>query len=148
MKQRVLYSLLLISAVVLLDQATKYYVIHYIHPYRTIEILPILNLVNIRNEGAAFGLFRSMGNTFFIAVSIVAVIFMLWIVAGGREDWRIFSLLTGGAVGNLIDRAVRGSVIDFLDVHVSQYHWPAFNVADSALTIGIGLLLISMLKKK
>lgn len=148
MKQRIIFSVLLVAAIVVLDQATKYFVRVHIHPTQTIELLPFLNLVNIRNEGAAFGLFKSFGNTFFMIVSAVAVAFMSWVIVSGKEDWRVFSLLMGGAIGNLIDRMAHNSVVDFLDVFVSRYHWPSFNVADSALTIGIFFLLISMLKKK
>lgn len=148
MKTRVIYSLLVVCVVILLDQITKYFVLLHIPPAGTIEVLPVFNLVNIRNEGAAFGLFRSLGNAFFVSISVFAIIFMVWIIVSGKEDWRVFSLLVGGACGNLIDRIVHGSVIDFVDVFVSGHHWPAFNVADSALTVGIVLLFVSLLKKK
>jgi signal peptidase II len=73
---------------------------------------------------------------------------MLWVIFAGREDARIFSLLAGGAIGNLIDRLTLGYVVDFVDVTVAGYHWPAFNVADSALTIGIGWMLVTLVTKK
>lgn len=148
MKKRIVYSLLLISFIIILDQITKYLVKTYMHPYQTIELLPFFNLVNVRNEGAAFGMFKSLGNTFFILISIAAIAFMLWVIKTGKEDHRIFALLAGGATGNLIDRLLYGKVIDFLDVFVKGYHWPAFNVADSALTIGIFLMFASMFRKK
>jgi signal peptidase II len=73
---------------------------------------------------------------------------MLWVIISAKEDYRVFSLLAGGAIGNLIDRLTLGYVVDFLDVTVSGYHWPAFNVADSALTVGIAFLMINLFIKR
>jgi len=148
MKKRIYYSLLFISFIVLLDQATKYLARTYINPMESIELLPILNLVSVRNQGAAFGMFRSLGNNFFIAISFAAILFMFWVIVTAKEDYRIFSLLAGGAIGNLIDRLTLGYVVDFIDFTVSGYHWPAFNVADSALTIGITSMLITLVIKR
>jgi signal peptidase II len=148
MKKRISYSLLFISFIVMLDQATKYLARTYINPVEPIELLPVLNLVNVRNQGAAFGMFRSLGNNFFIVISVAAILFMLWVIVYAKEDYRVFSLLVGGAIGNLIDRLTLGYVVDFLDVSVSGLHWPAFNVADSALTIGIGFMMIIIFIKR
>ena len=148
MKKRIYYSLLFISIIVLLDQATKYLARTYINPLESIELLPILNLVSVRNQGAAFGMFRSLGNNFFIAISFAAILFMLWVIVTAKEDYRIFSLLAGGAIGNLIDRLTLGYVVDFIDFTISGHHWPAFNVADSALTIGITFMLITLVIKR
>ncbi|MEC4676388.1 MAG: signal peptidase II [Nitrospirota bacterium] len=148
MKKRIVYSLIIISLIVLLDQTTKYLARTYIDPSGVIGIMPGLNLVNVRNKGAAFGIFTSLGNTFFIIISIIAIIVMLWIIVKGLEDYRVFSFLAGGAAGNLIDRLALGSVVDFIDVSVSGYHWPAFNVADSSLTIGIFFMLIQLFTKR
>ena len=148
MKKRISYSLLFISFIVLLDQATKYLARTYINPLESIELLPILNLVSVRNQGAAFGMFRSLGNNFFIAISVAAILFMLWVIVTAKEDYRVFSLLAGGAIGNLIDRLTLGYVVDFVDVTVSGHHWPAFNVADSALTIGIAFMLVIIFIKR
>ena len=148
MKKRIYYSLLFISIIVLLDQVTKYLARTYINPMESIELLPILNLVSVRNQGAAFGMFRSLGNNFFIAISFAAILFMLWVIVTAKEDYRIFSLLAGGAIGNLIDRLTLGYVVDFIDFTVSGHHWPAFNVADSALTIGITSMLITLVIKR
>jgi len=138
----------LILFIILLDQLTKFLAGTYIHSFESIELLPVLKLVNVRNQGAAFGMFRSLGNNFFIIISVTAVLFMLWVIITAKEDYRIFSLLAGGAIGNLIDRVTLGYVVDFVDFSVSGHHWPAFNVADSALTIGIALLMISLFRKK
>jgi signal peptidase II len=104
----------------------------------------VLNLVSVRNKGAAFGMFSSLGNDFFILLSVAAILFMFWVILTAREDYRIFSLLAGGALGNLIDRLTLGYVVDFIDFTVSGYHWPAFNVADSALSIGIAFLTVNL----
>lgn len=148
MNKKVLVPSLIISSIVLLDQVTKYLARTRIDPLETIGLLPILNLVNVRNTGAAFGMFSSLGNNFFIVISVVAILFMFWIILTGREDYRIFSLLAGGAIGNLIDRLTLGYVVDFLDITVSGLHWPAFNVADSALTIGIAFLMVTLFVKR
>ena len=144
MKKRVYYPLLIILFVILLDQVTKYFARTRINPLESIELLPILNLVNVRNQGAAVGMFSSLGNNFFIGLSVAAILFMLWIIFSAREDYRVFSLLAGGAIGNLIDRMTLGYVVDFVDVTVSGYHWPAFNVADSALTLGMVFLMLTL----
>ena len=132
----------------LLDQATKYLARTYISPLEPIKLLPVLNLVNVRNQGAAFGMFSSLGNHFFIAISVAAILFMLWVIVTAKEDYRVFSLLAGGAIGNLLDRLTLGYVVDFVDVTVSGHHWPAFNVADSALTTGIALMIVMIFIKK
>jgi len=148
MKKRITLSIIIALIVIVLDQITKYLARTHIGAYENIELLPILNLVNVQNRGAAFGMFRSFGNVFFISISIVALIFMAWVIVKGKEDHRIFALLAGGAAGNLIDRLTLGYVVDFVDVAVSGHHWPAFNVADSALSIGMVFMAISILGKK
>ena len=144
MKNKVVYPLCIISFVVLFDQITKYLARTRIRPLESIELLPVLNLVNVRNQGAAFGMFSSLGNNFFIIISVAAVLFMLWVIVTAKEDYRVFSLLAAGAIGNLIDRVTLGYVVDFIDVTVSGRHWPAFNVADSALSLGIVFLMLNL----
>jgi signal peptidase II len=148
MKKRFFYALFFVSLIVLLDQSTKFLVRTYIDPFETIKIMPVLNLINVRNEGAAFGMFKHLGNTFFILISIAAIIFIFWIIITGKENYKLFSLLAGGAIGNLIDRLSLGYVVDFIDISVSGFHWPAFNVADSSLTIGIFLMIIKVIRKR
>jgi signal peptidase II len=128
--------------IVVFDQATKYLVRSFIDPFETIRILPFLQLVSVRNEGAAFGLFRSFGNDAFIVISAAAIMFVSFLILKSREDGLGLSLILGGAAGNLIDRVVFKSVIDFVDLHAGRFHWPAFNVADSALTVGLVLLVL------
>ena len=148
MKQRIRLSVFIALIVVVLDQITKYLARTHIGAYESIELLPMLNLVNVQNRGAAFGMFRSFGNIFFICISFAALIFMSWVIIKDKEDHRIFALLAGGAAGNLIDRLTLGYVVDFVDFTVSGHHWPAFNVADSALSIGMVFMALSILRKK
>lgn len=133
---------------VMLDQGTKYLAVKLISPFDPVEFLPFLYLVNLRNEGAAFGMFRSFGNNIFIIISLVAIGVIFFMLLKSKEDPLGLSLILGGAIGNLIDRLFRGSVVDFIDVFVGRHHWPAFNVADSALTLGIGLIFIKFFLKK
>jgi len=132
--------------IVLLDQGTKHLVRTMIRPFETINLLPFLQLVHIRNEGAAFGLFRSLGNVSFIIISIIAIAVVSYLMIREKRDRFNLSLILGGAIGNLIDRLIYGNVTDFIDVYAGRFHWPAFNVADSALTIGISLIFLAHLK--
>jgi signal peptidase II len=141
-------GLIVVLAVVALDQLTKYLIVSSLSPYATIEVFPFLNIVNIRNTGAAFGMFRGLGSGFFIVISAAAIIFVTMLMLRNAYDLFGLSLILGGAVGNLIDRLVYGKVVDFVDIFVGDFHWPAFNVADSSLTVGIGIILLTSLIKK
>lgn len=143
--------------VVFFDQLTKILVVKLLPLYSSVTIVPgFFNLVHVRNTGAAFsflaGSYSSWRQVFFVAVSVIGIGVILYVYRGlKREDrWaRIsLSLIFGGALGNLIDRLRLGEVIDFLDVYVGKYHWPAFNVADSAISIGAVMLLLFLLKSK
>lgn len=139
-------------AIVVLDQLTKFIAADYLTQHGEVHLVPFLNLVLVHNTGAAFGFLSSAGgwqNIFFIIVAMAASIFILWMT------WRLDSkdvflavglmLVLGGALGNLTDRLIHGYVIDFIDVYYGTWHWPAFNVADSAITIGAVLLLFDAL---
>lgn len=137
---------LIISAlVVILDQFTKYLVIKNLEPYGSVPVLPFFRLVNVTNKGAAFGMLHSLGNTFFVVVSFVAIGIVTFLLLKSKENVLGLSFILGGAIGNLIDRLRLGHVTDFLDVFVGTWHWPSFNVADSFLSIGIVLMIISMI---
>jgi signal peptidase II len=129
-------------AVLILDQSTKYFVRTGLSQFDIIHVLPVLNLVHVENVGSAFGLFKTLGNAFFIAIAACAALFVSFLIVKDRINRAAFSLILGGAAGNLADRIMYGHVVDFLDVHAGKYHWPAFNVADSALTVGIVLMLL------
>jgi signal peptidase II len=146
--RRLSYALLIVISVVFFDQITKYLVIKYINPLDSIEILPFLHLVSVRNPGAAFGMFKDLSRNFFIILSIAAIIFVTYLIIKNAYNNIGLSLLLGGAIGNLIDRLLYGQVVDFIDFSVGNFHWPAFNVADSALTIGIGIIILTSLIKK
>lgn len=139
---------LTLALIIISDQITKALANTYISPLRPIKLLPFLQLVNVRNEGAAFGLMSALGNKFFIVVSFIAIGFIIALLIKNKDSILSLALILGGAVGNLIDRLFLGYVRDFIDVFIGRYHWPAFNVADSSLTIGIFLLIVSPLFKK
>lgn len=146
----------LISAcVIVLDQVTKWLVTRSIGWNDGITIWPnFINLVHVRNPGAAFGIMSQNAGyirwTFLAGVSVAALLVVLWLVVRSRDyDGYLltaYGFFFAGAAGNLIDRLRYGEVIDFIDVYVGKYHWPAFNVADSVLCIGVGLFVIYSLK--
>lgn len=140
--------------VVGLDQLTKALAEEWLPPYEPLELLPFLNLRLMYNEGAAFSFLSQAGGWqrwFFVAVGMVVTgILVAWLRGlKSGERWQALglSLIVGGAVGNLIDRILYGRVADFIDVYVERWHWPAFNLADSAITVGVVLLLIDALRE-
>jgi signal peptidase II len=147
------YRILTIISIVILalDQATKLYVDANFRLHESIPVVRgFFNLTYVRNKGAAFGIFAdsAVRIPFFITVSIVAMLGILWYIRRIRNDQKLavfsLSLVFAGAFGNLIDRIRLGEVIDFLDVFWQRHHWPAFNVADSAICVGVALLFIDM----
>lgn len=145
------YVILLVTSLVLVfDVFTKRMIMKWLTPHESIDILPFLKIVHVQNEGAAFGLFTSFGNRLFIVISLIAILVIVLYLIKIQDRLEIFSisLILGGAAGNLIDRLTVGKVIDFMDFFISRWHWPAFNVADSALTIGIMLFFISQLRRQ
>lgn len=141
--RRFKYVFLISLVIIVLDQITKHLVLKYMNPFESIEIFPFLHIVSVRNTGGAFGMFKSVGSTLFIAVSVMAIIFVIWLLIRTKEGYFGLSLILGGAIGNLIDRLRYGWVMDFIDFSIGKFHWPAFNVADSALTIGVIVVLLS-----
>ena len=139
------------ALVALLDQLTKWYIRHTFGLYESVAVIDSLfHITYVRNSGGAFGLLagttRALRLPFFLLVSGVAVGALLFFVRR-VEPGRRFLLVAlggilGGALGNLVDRMVSGEVTDFLDVHWRGYHWPAFNVADSCITVGMVVLLV------
>jgi len=129
--------------VIILDVITKAIIVNKVAYHEIIKVLPFINIVHIENKGAAFGMFAGLGNVFFIIVSVIALLLIAYYLRAVQKRMEIISLslVLGGAVGNLIDRIRIGKVTDFIDFHVNSWHWPSFNVADSALTVGIILFL-------
>lgn len=145
-KSRVALYVIISVTVILFDQATKHLIRNLIDSFRVIKVLPFLQIVNIRNKGAAFGMFTGFGNIVFIIIAALSIVFVVYLLVKGKEDRFGLSLVLGGAAGNLIDRVIFGSVTDFIDVFVGRFHWPAFNVADSALTIGILIIFLKIVR--
>jgi signal peptidase II len=146
-----------VVAIVILDQITKAIVDRTMPLHHTIPLIDgFFNLTYIRNTGAAFGLFAGSHEVFrlpfLIGVSILAIGFILVMLKRLRESEAglaaALAFILGGAIGNLIDRIFYGEVIDFLDAYWSIYHWPAFNVADSFITIGVAITLFYLIKAK
>lgn len=141
-------------AVVALDQMTKFIVVGAIQLHENLPVIKgFFNLVLVHNRGIAFGLMNRLGSgTGFLFLTLCAIgallLMLFWFTRLRHEERKIIfglSLIIGGALGNLIDRLRLQEVIDFLDFHVGPYHWPAFNVADSAITIGALWLAVCLI---
>ena len=151
------YHFLIALLVVLLDQATKWAVHNSIHLNYSIDVLPgFFRLTHVQNTGAAFGLFADSSSEWkvsilvvFSTLALVVVSALLWKNSHSITSTGVgLSLILGGAVGNLWDRLLTGHVIDFFDFYVGSYHWPAFNIADSAIVVGALLLVAEILFAK
>ena len=145
-----------VAAVVLLDYITKAYIDSNMSLHESIAVIGgFLNVTYVRNPGAAFSFLASASpgfrSVFFLTVTVLAIILVLYYIAKSKteEPLMVFalSLILSGALGNFIDRMRLGEVIDFIDVHLSDYHWPAFNVADSAITVGAFIMLFALFKR-
>lgn len=141
------------AVVILLDQATKLLILHVVmDPPRVIDVTPFFNIVLVWNRGVSFGLFNAGSPwTPWLLSAVALVITVVLLVWLRRVETRLMGaalgLVIGGAIGNVIDRIFqsRHAVVDFLDFYLGSYHWPAFNVADSAISVGVALLLIDSL---
>ncbi|MFQ5847103.1 MAG: signal peptidase II [Candidatus Methylomirabilales bacterium] len=152
MKTTSFYSIAL--TIVVLDQLSKFFVQGMLLLGQIIPVIPsFFNLTYVLNPGAAFGFLAgapaAVRNPFFTAISVLAVLFILYYRSQHRHMRLLPSLalacILGGAVGNLIDRLRLGMVVDFLDFYYGTYHWPAFNLADSAITVGVALMFVEIL---
>jgi len=138
----------LAALVVLLDRASKLAVLGHFRPGEGIEIAPFFNLVLVFNKGAAFSFLSSAAGwqtPLFATIAVIASLivgYLIWKDPHKRLFALGLALILGGALGNLWDRLEFGHVVDFLDFHAAGWHWPAFNVADSAITVGAGLLIL------
>lgn len=138
-----------------IDQATKILVDRTMELYQSIPVINgLFSITYVRNKGAAFSFLSNFDyrRPFFIAITLVAMIAIIVTFRKLRDDQRLaavsLSLIFSGAVGNLIDRVRLGEVIDFLDVYWKTHHWPAFNVADSAICVGVALLALDMIREE
>jgi signal peptidase II len=139
--------------VVLLDQVSKITMSRLLAYGQSEMITPYFNLVMVYNQGAAFSFLANSGGWqrwFFSGLAFVVSLVIIWMLHKNATQ-RLFcwalTLILGGAVGNLIDRVLYGHVIDFLDFHIGTLHWPAFNVADSAITVGAALFVLDELRR-
>jgi len=148
-----LRSLAIATLVLLLDQLSKWSALSNLKLGIPEEVLPFMNWLLLFNPGAAFSfLAQSSGwqRWFFTILGLAASLYILWLLRKNQSDkmlsWAL-SLILGGALGNVLDRIMFGAVVDFIDLHYGNWHWPAFNIADSAICIGATLIVFSELRK-
>ena len=139
----------LFLTLVILDQFTKALVINFFNLYDSVALLPMINLTFVVNYGFAFGLLNNPSlNQILVSLVILAIIIYFLYLLIKTQD-KIFqltlTLILAGALGNFVDRIFRGFVIDFIDIYIGKYHWPAFNIADSCITVGFIILMINIL---
>ncbi len=158
MKNRSMWYFCIFLTVIVSDQATKYWIVHVFHLYESRQVIPgLFNLVYATNTGVAFSMFDHYDSRWshyvFIGINLLAV--MGFTIAhfrmkkGGGCYIVPFALIAGGAAGNVIDRLRYGAVVDFLDFHLGIHHFPTFNIADSAICVGVVLfLIINFLEEK
>lgn len=132
----------------ILDQWSKLAIDSAMQLYQSIQVFPFVNLTYVRNTGAAFSFLSQAGGWqrwFFAGLALTAsVAITIWLTRLKKGETLLaiaLSLVLGGAIGNLIDRLLYGYVIDFIDVYYQDWHWPAFNIADSAITVGVMLMI-------
>lgn len=143
--------------VIIIDQITKAVILNSMPLYSSIEVVPgFFNLTHILNPGGAFGFMSNQSpsfiNTIFLIIISLAVCLIFYFYINTPKKYELlatgFALIFGGAIGNMIDRIRFGRVVDFLDFYIGNIHWPAFNVADSAISVGIAIFLFHLLFKK
>lgn len=152
----VLYYFAIVALVIVSDQLTKLWIVNNFQLYEVREVISgFFNIIYVVNTGAAFSMLADVDSPwrhyFFVTIGLVAIVGLSYFSYTLRKEHSMFAiglgLIAGGAVGNLIDRLYYGHVVDFLDVYVKNHHWPAFNVADSAICIGTALYLIMTLSQ-
>ena len=141
----------IVTVVLVIDQITKYYIYSRFRLGESLPVIPdLFSITYVRNTGAAFGLFHRaptwFRDPFFVVVPILALVVISTLLMSVPQAKKLpqvgLSLIFSGAIGNLIDRVRFGYVVDFLDVFWREHHWPAFNVADSCIVVGVGIVLI------
>ena len=136
-------------ALLIIDQCSKSWALNHLSD-KTIELSPFLNFILVWNAGIAFGLFANLpySNILFIMLSSIIVGIIIYIQIKDGKNRNIYALIIAGAIGNIFDRMYYGAVLDFIDFHISKYHWPAFNIADSLICIGAVFLLLDLTLKQ
>jgi signal peptidase II len=152
MKNKYLQVGSIVGSVLILDQITKHVIQTHVRLNESITVVPgFFNITHVRNKGAAFGILSSLPefwrSAFFITVTLLAMVAISALIVKSHERLLVyaFSLIAGGALGNVIDRIRYGEVVDFIQWYVKMYYWPSFNIADSAISIGVALLAFEML---
>jgi signal peptidase II len=157
LKNKYIKLIVIAGLVVLADQITKALILKYLPYHHSITVIAgFFDITHIHNPGGAFGLMANMSETLrtivFLLASSAAVGLIFYFYKKTPPSYAFlavgFALIFGGAIGNLIDRVHLGIVVDFLDVYIGKYHWPAFNIADSAITVGIVIFGYHLLFKK
>ncbi len=157
MKKKYLTTTIIVLGVLFLDQSSKLYIDRVIPLHHSVQIVKdFFHITHVRNTGAAFGFLAGqvggLKSVFFVTISVVAILTILFFLRNLKDNQTplllSLSLIMGGAVGNLTDRVRLGEVIDFIDLHWHTYHWPTFNVADCAITIGGVFLIIDVVFRK
>ncbi|WP_404810981.1 signal peptidase II [Actinobacillus pleuropneumoniae] len=156
MKQTGIKWLWLSLATIIIDLWTKYLVVQRFELYESVNVLPVFNLTYVRNYGAAFSFLADYGGWqkyFFLGLAIVISLGLIVMLSRNQAVKKLensaYALIIGGAIGNAIDRAYNGYVVDFFDFYWDIYHYPVFNVADIAIVVGAGLLILeAFLDKK
>ncbi len=143
----------LFSILVILDAITKYVVVSRLTQFDTIVVIPhFFNIVLVRNRGIAFGLFSGIGKFYKNIVLILIALFVVYFLfgflreTGNKVLYFSVTMIIAGIVGNIIDRLINGSVIDFIDLYIKRFHWPSFNLADIYITVGIVIILIFLIR--
>lgn len=146
-KKHICRCIFLVGVFLLLDQVSKVIVENNI--VTPIQVIPrFFNLVYVKNTGAAWGILADKGwllLTVSIVVFILIIVYLRMLAEGWSERYYALALILSGILGNVSDRLWRGSVVDFLDFYIDKYHWPAFNIADSAICVGVFIFIISSL---
>jgi signal peptidase II len=143
----------IITVVMILDQLTKLSVVSRLVLGQSISITPFLNIVLVHNKGVSFGLLQSgqiWTKIFLICVALFLVSWLMFSLLKSQKgvEASAYGLVIGGALGNVLDRLIYGAVVDFLDFHLFHYHWPAFNMADSAIVFGVGIVFFQQIFRK
>jgi signal peptidase II len=153
--QRVLYALIA-GLIFISDQATKLMVKESIPEHAVIPVIPgCFNIIHTENSGMAFSLFAGVSSAWkmavLVGVSVALLVTVVMVWRSRQVNWEAgvgLALILGGALSNLLDRVRFGQVVDFLDVYYRTYHWPTFNLADSAIVVGAGLLILEVFHSK
>ena len=142
-----MYLYFVISLIVIaLDFSTKDAILNILTEGTSVEITPFFNLVYVFNPGVSFSMFSDVGPVILTVLSLFICAWIVYFIVKEKDGFSrsCLALMLGGAIGNVIDRLRFGAVVDFLDFHAFGYHWPAFNIADSAICIGVMLLIYQM----